>query len=285
MHLQAAVGRAAFGRLAVLLSSGAVFLPPPESASAAVKLSNGMEEIRKAASLIPGYGPPDIAFPAAFRGRWRVQNRVVDVKAPLGEEAAPAAALLAARELMTAEKPLLYEARFLATESGGISITNDKAGGVALSANAYSGPVIADRAFNAEQRAAALPRAFPLQDYEARWDATNPNVLTLACRGSLVETKVTKRSFDSPFEGAFSTSEYARIADAGSEGVMSSVPQILAQRVQTKYKWDATADGVLRQIEALELASTFDPTATGFADLAGATPVLTVKSRVVLTRE
>ena len=53
--------------------------------------------------------------------------------------------------------------------------------------------------------------------------------------------------------------------------------------MQTRHKWDGSG-GDVRQIEALELAQTFDPTATGFADLAGATPVLTVKSRLVLTR-
>ena len=63
----------------------------------------------------------------------------------------------------------------------------------------------------------AVPGAAALQDYTARWDPTNPNVLTLACRGNIVETKVTKRSYESPFDGAFVTSEYARIADAGHD--------------------------------------------------------------------
>ena len=40
----------------------------------------------------------------------------------------------------------------------------------------------------------------------------------------------------------------------------------------------------VRAIEALELTQIFDPTATGFADLAGATPVLTIKARLVFTR-
>ena len=182
----------------------------PQPANAAV--GSGVEEIRKAASLIPGYGPPDIAYPAVFRGRWQAQSRVVDVKAPLGEEAAPTEQIAAARQLMAAEQPLVYDVRFLDTEA----------------------VIIADRAFNAERRAASLPGAAPLQDISARWDPTNPNVLTVACRGSLVETKVTKRSFEAPFDGAFGTSEYARIADAGSAGVISAVPQIMAERVQTR---------------------------------------------------
>ena len=54
--------------------------------------------------------------------------------------------------------------------------------------------------------------------------------------------------------------------------------------ILVRYKWDATLGADVRQIEAIELTQTFDPTATGFADLAGATPVMTVKSRLVLTR-
>lgn len=40
----------------------------------------------------------------------------------------------------------------------------------------------------------------------------------------------------------------------------------------------------MKRIEALELNQLYDPTATGFADLSGATPVLTWKARLVLTR-
>ena len=271
--------------LRVLLPSAAFFVTQP--AHAAVKISNGVEEIRKAASIIPGYGPPDIAFPSVFRGRWQVQSRVVDVKTPLGEETAPKQELQEARTLMAAAQPLAFEARFLDVDNaGGIAISNERSDAVALSAKTYSGTVIADRSFNAERRAAAQPGAAALVDYTARWDPGNPNVLTLSCKGSVTEYKVTKRSFEAPFDGAFGTSEYSRIADAGSAGVISAVPKIMARRVQTRFKWDIeVADGgQVRRIEALELAQTFDPTATGFADLAGATPVLTVKSRLIFTR-
>ena len=119
------------------------------------------------------------------------------------------------RPLLAAERPLDFEARFLEAEgNGGLVLANEKSDGVALSLKEYSGTVIADRAFNAERRAAAQPGAASLGEYEARWEPTNPNVLTLACRGKLIETKVTKRSFESPFDGALGTSEYARIADA-----------------------------------------------------------------------
>ena len=205
--------RRSFASLASLLAA----LPPQRSRA------TGLEEVRKAASLLPGYGPPDIAFPPPFRGRWRVTRQVVDVQTPLGETAAPREALRQARDSLVAP-PVTFEQRFVQD--------SERA-------------VIADRSFNAERRTAAISGT-ALADLEARWEPSNPNVLTLArvSTSSLVETKVTKRSFEAPlahrrqtpspsqpqsceqapFDGAFGTSEYARIADAGSSGVLSSVP-------------------------------------------------------------
>ena len=199
------------------LASVLAALPPQRTPA------TGLEEVRKAASLLPGYGPPDIAFPPPFRGRWRVTRQVVDVQTPLGETAAPREALRQARDSLVAP-PVTFEQRFVQD--------SERA-------------VIADRSFNAERRTAAISGT-ALADLEARWEPSNPNVLTLArvSTSSLVETKVTKRSFEAPlahrgqtpsssqpqsceqapFDGAFGTSEYARIADAGSSGVLSSVP-------------------------------------------------------------
>ena len=56
------------------------------------------------------------------------------------------------------------------------------------------------------------------------------------------------------------------------------MPTILARRVQAKYKWDGSS------ILGLEILSVYDPTATGFGDLNGASPVLVVKSRLALAR-
>ena len=157
-----------------------------------------------------------------------------------------------------------YESRFVAIEA--------------------SDGAIADRRFNAERRATATSLALsePAR-YEARWEPSSPNVLTLSdSSGRVVETKVTKRSFDAPAAGAFGTSEYARIADAGSAGVGAAVPYILARRVQARYRWsDASAPAT---IEGLEIEQIFDPTQTGFADLAGASPVLTTKARLLYSR-
>ena len=125
----------------------------------------------------------------------------------------------------------------------------------------------------------------PRDDLTARWSASNPNVVTVANRatGSVVETKVTKRSTEAPQPGAFGTSEYARVADAGSSGVLGGVPRILATRERVRYKWDESQAKPSR-VEGLAIENVFDPTQTGFADLSGATPVLTVKARFTLER-
>ena len=159
--------RRSFASLASLLAA----LPPQRSRA------TGLEEVRKAASLLPGYGPPDIAFPPPFRGRWRVTRQVVDVQTPLGETAAPREALRQARDSLVAP-PVTFEQRFVQD--------SERA-------------VIADRSFNAERRTAAISGT-ALADLEARWEPSNPNVLTLArvSTSSLVETKVTKRSFEAP---------------------------------------------------------------------------------------
>ena len=120
------------------------------------------------------------------------------------------------------------------------------------------------------------PRSRPAK---ARWEPSNPNVCTLeAATGALLELKVTKRSFESPGPGGFGSSEYSRVAVA--QGGVAAVPQILARRLQTRYRFDDNAS----VIEALEIQNVYDPQATGFADLNGAQPVATVKSRLTLSR-
>lgn len=251
--------RAAAALLAPLLT-----LPlKPNAAHADVK-----EEIRKAASVVPGYGPSDLLFPNAFQGRWKVTRSVVDVQYPLGKDKAPREEVaLAERQLEAGAAGVSFDARYVETDDPG----------------AFGDKVIPDRAFNAERRASAL-QGLPLDDLEARWSSSNPNVVTMRNRRkmSVVETKVTKRSVEGE-NGAFGTSEYARVADAGSEGVLGGVPRILATRERVRYRYPVDG-GRPTRIEGLEITDLFDPTQTGFADLAGASPVLKVKARLTLER-
>ena len=59
---------------------------------------------------------------------------------------------------------------------------------------------------------------------------------------------------------------------------MGGVPSILARRLQARYRWEPGPG--LQRFEALELEEIYDPTQTGFADLAGATPVVKSKARL-----
>jgi hypothetical protein len=88
-----------------------------------------------------------------------------------------------------------------------------------------------------------------------------------------------------PMENAFGASEYERVADAGSDGIVAAVPLIQARRVETRYRWALPPDGgAVDTIQGLERVSWFDPTQTGFADLRGASPSLVVKSRFEYAR-
>ena len=139
--------------------------------------------------------------------------------------------------------------------------------------------VVIDRAFEAESRARAGAYGPGFEAAKARWEPSNPNVCTLeAATGALLELKVTKRSFESPGPGGFGSSEYSRVAVA--QGGVAAVPQILARRLQTRYRWEPSAS----IIEALEIQNVYDPQATGFADLNGAQPVAVIKSRLTLER-
>ena len=206
------------------------------------------ESLRKAASNIPGLGPPDVLFPAAAfsKGRWRVQRTV-------------AARTGAASLLASSPDAESYETRFLDYGDGE--------------------HVVIDRAFEAESRARAGAYGPGFEAAKARWEPSNPNICTLeSATGALLELKVTKRSFESPGPGGFGSSEYSRVAVA--QGGVAAVPQILARRLQTRYRFDDNAS----VIEALEIQNVYDPQATGFADLNGAQPVATVKSRLTLSR-
>ena len=230
-------------RLLLSTPAAATLLWPPGAALAA---DAPAESLRKAASNIPGLGPPDVLFPAVFKGRWRVQRTVAGRTG--------AASLLASSP--DAES---YETRFLDYGDGE--------------------HVVIDRAFENESRSRAGGYGTSFESAKARWEPSNPNVCTLeSSDGALLELKVTKRSFESPGPGGFGSSEYSRVAVA--QGGVAAVPQILARRLQTRYRFDDNAS----TIEALEIQNVYDPQATGFADLNGAQPVATVKSRLTLSR-
>ena len=274
-------------------ASAALFLPwlfaHDDAANAAVVFSSGAEAGMRAASLRPGYGPPDGLFPPVFRGRWTVRSTIVEVRCPQGDENAPADELATAGLVAAASKPLIFEARFIDIEGSGGVVLQNEGEGVALATRQLAGGVIADRGFNAERRSMAISEAVakkPLADsFSSKWDATFPNVLVLTSEVSVgvTEIKVIKRLTEEPYDGAFGTSEFARYTTSGAAGDLKAAPTVLAQRVQTKYKWDPPAPNeprAVKTIEAIELAVL----ASGFGDPSGATPLLVVKSRLIFSK-
>lgn len=259
-----------------------------QPAHAAVVYDNGADAARRAAALRPGYGPPEASFPASFRGRWTVRCEIESIKTPQGEESAPKLQLDAARAA-AASGPLVFQQRFFDDGGGGMILLNQDSSSISLVTRPLAGRVLPDRGFNAEQRSLAAAGASD-PHLSAKWDPGNPNVLTLTSGGGgLTEVKIIKRLVEEPYDGTFGTSEYARYTATTAGGDLAKSPTVLAQRVQTKYKWraeDSTADAggsgaAVRTIEAIELAVL----ASGFGDPAGATPLLLVKSRLTFSKQ
>ncbi|CAM9330788.1 unnamed protein product, partial [Choristocarpus tenellus] len=146
-------------------------LEPDESSAGST-----VEGIAKAASKIPGYGPPDLYYPEWFAGSWMAHHKVVSVSTPLGEDKVDEPLLL--REVVaTVGKEVDYKALFVRRG------VNNKL-------------VVADRGFN--EKGFRNVRA-PGSVAEVKWEAGNPNILTVVLSdGSFVERRVTKRSAEQP---------------------------------------------------------------------------------------
>jgi hypothetical protein len=139
-------------------AADAAQLPPGETHADGVG-----ERVRKAASKIPGMGPPDVVYPDGVLGRWRVQRVLADVDFPHGT--AKADAQLAEAMLARRGSADAFEVRFITGKGG----------------------VVADRDFNMRSLTAASEGA----GVAVQWKASNPNVLTVQYPdGQLRETKV-----------------------------------------------------------------------------------------------
>lgn len=130
-------------------------LPPGETQADGLS-----EKVRKAASKMPGMGPPDVVYPDGMLGRWRVQRVLADVNFPQGAAKADANGILARKG-----KVDTFAVRFITGEGG----------------------VVADREFNIRSLTSASEGA----DVSVNWKSSNPNVLTMQYPdGQLRETKV-----------------------------------------------------------------------------------------------
>ena len=204
------------------------FHPHPSNAASMVEGNPSAEMIRKNASKIPGYGPPDILYPNYFIGKWKMTRIIVPANSNPEQQ------------IM-----LEYPVRFLQRGSNMVKDENSN-----IPSNDGDSNIIADRSFNEMSLQKALNRKVS----STSWDPTNPNVLkTIYADGSSREIKVTKRSFSyeptnndqnmssTPASSdAFFSSEYRRITDASpadeNNNNIGGIPTITANRVLTKWK-------------------------------------------------
>lgn len=264
-----------FGSSLLLPSFLATFTTSPSRSLALDNENTSAQFLRKQASNVPGYGPPDVLFPPYFAGKWKMTRTMV----PSDPQKSP----------ITVEYPVRFVIR---------------GGGETLDPSKNSEVVIADRAFNEMSFQNALLSS-KYKVTSTTWDATNPNVLQLSfVDGSFKEIKVTKRAFnyekteDGKIEGLFS-SEYRRITDVSSSaGAVGSpitngiggIPSISADRILTKWRKVEKENGALLALEGIELVyadsgAMGDPMGSGLSSSGGTGgPKIAMKSRLRIER-
>jgi len=235
-------------------------------------------------SKIPGYGAPDTLYPSFFAGEWEVTREVVGLTIPPEEADKVDPQDLAQAKAQQGEK-LTFTIRFLPyNEEEGKGEDAGAAGAAEEEEEKGGGMVLADRGFNEENLwKARLALAGKSELYQegvsSRWERRNPNVLTVSFPDGVVkEIKVTKRSFESPGEDAFGSSEYCRVADAAADTGVASIPRLSALRVLRRWKRVEGREG--GTIEGLELVKYY-PTVSFSADPPA---VMTLKARLKMER-
>jgi len=208
---------------AVLLSTTTSIITQQQVAQAAPETTG--EAVRKAASNIPGYGPPDVYFPSkSFQGRWKATRTMISCGEPYCSS-------------LNIPFPveIEYEIRFIPVDT--------------------PGQCVADRNFNEASFYNALRNKVSSSStlpniQSTQWSQNNPNVLTISyVNGSNNEIKVTKRASQQYDDDAVSSSEYRRVitVDQGNGGI----PQISATRKLEKWKVSGEGEGIV--LEAIEL--------------------------------
>eukprot|EP01026_Neomeris_dumetosa_P022542 TRINITY_DN1940_c0_g1_i5.p1 TRINITY_DN1940_c0_g1~~TRINITY_DN1940_c0_g1_i5.p1 ORF type:complete len:351 (-),score=47.98 TRINITY_DN1940_c0_g1_i5:238-1245(-) len=191
-------------------SSAAALLAWVETEAKASKLGvavdNAWEKV--------GGGPPDLFFPQTFEGVWDVESVLVDTKTPLGEEYVPDIRALTRARNEDLNKVLQYRIAFRRNDQG---------------------KVIMDRVYNT----AKLVEAYLGDEYNIseriQWNPNDPNILTLSLPGGLiVNTRVTRRSFNQPADDLIETSEYFEQVFDNPNGDLSKVK---GSQCFTKYRW------------------------------------------------
>ena len=248
---------------AFLVASSTIGVQPAAAADA----TSVSEAVRRGASSLPGYGPSDIFYPKSWKGTWKVRRQLV---------------LSSERDNVNAPTTttLEYLIRFIP------SIQDDA--------------VVADRGYNqanlevAQRQLQRWNKDFTTTVagvQSVQWTETNPNDLSVQMTdGATTSIKVTKRATERT-ETTVQSSEFQRVVTTDRE---SSIPDVTARRVLTKWKAALAADDgtsnsneptVLEALEIVyDMGSQGDPLSYSMGTNSNGEPRMLCKSRLFLER-
>lgn len=192
-----------------------------QSASAAAALMQLAPACQ--ASLLPeavdnawsslGGGPSDLTFPELFAGTWRVQTTLTKVETPLGPDYVPDMKVVERAQKEDLQHPQKYLVSFMRNSRG---------------------QVVIDRRFNTSQLVGMYLNK-PVPEDNIVWNPDNPNQLRMLVPGSMtINTRVTRRSQETPAPDKINTSEYFQQIFDFPEKPQAKVK---ASQCYTKYKF------------------------------------------------
>ena len=196
------------------LASLAIFTPTLVKAEE----SNTLREyIAKGASYLPGMGETDIYYPNSFLGTWRTEMEITDIIDAMPQRSSKIPYANAYFNKLAQKTPIVYDTTF----------------------KNYNNKVIIDRRATGKSFIAGLTGA-DIMSCESSWEASNPNVLTSSTTtnnnsnsgGSILETKVTKRSVENLEAGQIGYSEYSRLALVNTATDVTDVTDVSAISVK-----------------------------------------------------
>lgn len=234
------------------------------------------ESIAKGASYLPGMGETDIYYPNSFLGTWKTELEITDIIDSIPEKSSKIPYGNSYFNKLAQKTPIIYDTTFIN----------------------YNSKVVIDRRSTGKSFIAALTNT-DITSCDSSWEANNPNVLTSSTAsgtdngsGSVLETKVTKRSVENLEAGQIGYSEYSRLALVNTDAsganngaisgniITSGVPVTAAQRVLVRLKTDIDPNKILG-VERLYFYNGDEIEGFGTSPK----PVMTVKAKLNFTRK
>ena len=230
------------------LSTISVALMLPNQQTHASTLS----QVRNAASVLPGLGPPDVYYPSSWKGKWITEQTFTSVN--ITQDTTRIIPYI--QKKYKDNEPLIYTRVYSSFDDS---------------------KVVLDRSLTTTSMWRSL-----LLDKAALciWEYNNPNVATVQTSdGKLDEYKVMKRSIESG--DYFGSSEFYRIAETITS-LQYSVPKIYGCRILSRYREEEKDDnGIVSKISGLERMYMYDADTLDI----NAKPLSIIKSKFVMNRQ